>query len=154
MIREKRIFTKKIMQIKRYVKIQKMLEKYIQHGKTNLYIHSRNVAYLSYIIARFCERRFHIIINYDVLVVGAMFHDFFLYDWHLLEGRERLHGIRHPKIASINAEKYYNISKKEKEIIETHMWPLTITKIPKTPEAIIVCIADKICSTKETIIRK
>lgn len=149
----KRDFIIKIMRIKRYVAIQEMLSKYIQHGKTNIYIHSRNVAYLSYIIARFCERRLKLKIDYDVLVVGAMFHDFFLYDWHVSEGRQKLHGFRHPKIASMNAQKYFNINEEEKEIIETHMWPLTITKFPRTTEAKIVCIADKICSTKETIHR-
>ncbi len=149
----KRRFLLHIIQIKRYIAIQKMLSKYIQHGNTNIYIHSRNVAYLSYIIARFCERRFKIKINYDVLVVGAMFHDFFLYDWHKTEGREKLHGFRHPKIASVNAQKYYGINEAEQLIIETHMWPLTITKFPKTTEAKIVCIADKICSTRETFYR-
>ena len=103
-------FMLRIMRIKRFIAIQTMLSKYIQHGKTNIYIHSRNVAYLSYIIARFCERRFRIKIDYDALVVGAMFHDFFLYDWHKVEGRQRLHGFRHPKIASINAQKYYGIN--------------------------------------------
>ena len=50
-------------------------------------------------------------------------------------------------------QKYYDINDKEKEIIETHMWPLTITKFPKSIEAKIVCIADKLCSSKETIFR-
>ena len=146
-------FMLRIMRIKRFIAIQTMLSKYIQHGKTNIYIHSRNVAYLWYIIARFCERRFRIKIDYDALVVGAMFHDFFLYDWHKVEGRQRLHGFRHPKIASINAQKYYGINEAEQLIIESHMWPLTITKFPKSTEAKIVCLADKICSTKETFKR-
>lgn len=149
----KREFALRIIRIKRYVAIQKMLGKYIQHGKTTVYIHSRNVAYLSYIIARFCERKFKLRINYDFLVVGAMFHDFFLYDWHELEGRPRLHGFNHPKIASENAQKYFDITEEEQEIIETHMWPLTITKFPRTLEAKIVCLADKLCSTRETIYR-
>lgn len=149
----KRDFIFRIMRIKRFIAIQTMLSKYIQHGKTNIYIHSRNVAYLSYIIARFCERRFRIKVDYDALVVGAMFHDFFLYDWHRVEGRQRLHGFRHPRIASINAQKYYGINEAEQLIIESHMWPLTITKFPKSTEAKIVCLADKICSTKETFKR-
>ena len=146
-------FISHIMQIKRYVKLQKLLGKYIQHGKTSVYIHSRNVAYLSYLIAGFCEKNFNAQINYDILIVGAMFHDFFLYDWHESEGRPNLHGFKHPKIASINAQKYYNINEETKEIIESHMWPLTITKFPKSLEAKIVCLADKLCSAKETIVR-
>ena len=82
-----------------------------------------------------------------------MFHDFFLYDWNEPDKSHRLHGFRHPKIASINAQKYYNIDEKTQNIIETHMWPLTLTKFPKSIEAMIVCITDKLCSTKETIVR-
>ncbi len=154
MITYKKDFLIYVREIKKYVKLQKMLAKYIQHGKTNVYIHSRNVAYISYIIARFCERRFGLKVNYQVLVVGAMFHDFFLYDWHdHIKRGERMHGFDHPRIASINAQKYFNINEEEKQIIETHMWPLTITKFPKTLEAKIVCAADKWCSTREILYR-
>ncbi len=153
MINEKKKFMLYVIQIKKYVKIQKMLSKYIQHGKTNLYIHSRNVAYVSFMIARFCERRFNSKINYDILVVGAMFHDFFLYDWHNKNEHARLHGFHHPQIASMNAQKYYDINDEVKQIIESHMWPLTITKFPKSLEAKIVCMADKVCSTRETFSR-
>ncbi len=154
MLINKRTFVIYIKEIKKHVNIQKLLSCYIQHGTTNTYVHSRNVAYMSYYIAKFFEKKLGLIIDYDVLIVGALFHDFFLYDWHdSCSNRPRLHGFRHPHIASINAEKYFDISIQEKLIIETHMWPLTITKFPKTPEAKIVCLADKLCSTHE-ILRK
>ena len=149
----KRDFIIYLMQIKRNVNIQKMLSGYIQHGKTSVYIHSRNVAYMSFLIARFFEKKFNVNINYDMLVVGSMFHDFFLYDWHDKNKCPRLHGFKHPAIASKNAKEYYDINDEEKLIIETHMWPLTITKFPRTIEAKIVCLADKCCSISETIHR-
>lgn len=65
-------------------------------------------------------------------------------------GRPKLHGFRHPKIASENAQKFYDINEQEKSIIESHMWPLTITKFPRTIEGKIICIIDKCCSTVET----
>ena len=150
---EKKEFLFYIIKIKRHIKIQMMLSKYKQHGKTNVYIHSRNVAYYSFLLAKFLEKRIKCKIDYDFLTVGAMFHDFFLYDWHSVEGRPRLHGFNHPRIASQNAQKFYNINDKEKIIIESHMWPLTITKFPKTNEAKIICFIDKCCSTAETFRR-
>ena len=152
-LNNKKNFIIQIMQIKKNLNLKKMLGSYIQHGNTNVYTHSRNVAYISYLIANFFEKKFKAKINYNELIVGAMFHDFFLYDWHDKEKCPRLHGFKHPAIASKNAQKYYNINEKEKIIIETHMWPLTITKFPKSFEALIVCIADKGCSFRETIHR-
>lgn len=152
-IREKREFLTALIKIKHHIKIQMMLSKYIQHGNTNVYIHSRNVAYYSFLFAKFLERKLKYHINYEILTVGAMFHDFFLYDWHETDGRPRLHGLRHPQIASKNAEKFYDINEEEKIIIESHMWPLTFRKFPKTAEAKIICLIDKCCSTVETFRR-
>ena len=45
----------------------------------------------------------------------------------------------------------FNVNQDILQIIESHMWPLNITKIPKSKEAIIVCIADKYCALLETL---
>ena len=37
------------------------------------------------------------------------------------------------------------------KIIETHMWPLTITKVPRSKEAFLVCFVDKIMALAETL---
>ena len=77
-----------------------------------------------------------------------------MYDWH--DGsapgniHPTLHGFYHPGIALKNAVKDYNLSKREKDIIKKHMWPLTINP-PRCREAWIVCIADKYASTLETL---
>ena len=89
----------------------------------------------------------------DDLVISAFCHDFFMYDWHEKGGHHKLHGFTHAHTSALNASKYCNLNEKELSIIETHMWPLTITKIPKSKEAWIICIADKLISLEETIKR-
>lgn len=125
------------------------MREYIQHGTITTYIHCFNVAVMSYVIAT----KFKVPnICIQELLVGAMLHDFFLYDWH--DGRKRpegLHGFTHPTTALANANKFFKLSRKEQNIIQSHMFPMTITKVPRTREAIIVCIADKVCATQEII---
>ena len=88
------------------------------------------------------------------VVRGAFLHDFYLYDWHQNAYIGRLHGLHHPAIALQNAMERYTLTRTERNIIESHMWPLTFFTVPKCREAFIVCIADKICSSYETILRR
>ena len=60
------------------------------------------------------------------------------------------HGFTHPRTALENACKYFNLNEIEKDIIEKHMWPLTLRKVPKYKESVVVTMVDKYCSTKET----
>jgi hypothetical protein len=50
-----------------------------------------------------------------------------------------------------NAIREFGISALEQRIIYCHMFPLNLTRIPKETEALIVCIADKICASFETL---
>ena len=54
----------------------------------------------------------------------------------------------HPKIALENANKLFNLNKKEQDIILKHMWPLTVVP-PKCREAYVICYFDKTCTLKE-----
>lgn len=79
-------------------------------------------------------------------------HDFYLYDWHTDENHEHpLHGFRHPEIARQNARRYFHVEKQTQDVIRCHMWPLTLTQVPVSRAAILVCIADKTCSLYETL---
>ena len=46
------------------------------------------------------------------------------------------------------------LTRKEENIIRSHMWPLTFWHYPQSREAVIVCLADKIVSTKETLFKR
>ena len=81
---------------------------------------------------------------------GPVLHDYFLYDWHVKDKTHRLHGFFHPGTALANAQKEYVLSKREKNIILRHMWPLTPCP-PACREAWIVTAADKYCSLRETL---
>ena len=133
--------------IKNYKQVCKLESLYYQHGKTTVYKHSRNVAYYSLLWAKKLEKRFNIKFNYKNLIVGAFLHDLFLYDWHEKDKLHRWHGYRHPLTASKNAREMCDAN----EIIETHMWPLTITKVPRSKEAFLVCFVDKIMALAETL---
>lgn len=127
-------------------KVQKM-EEFIQHGSVSTYEHCNRVAFYSYMLAK----KLNISVDYRTLLLGAFLHDFYLYDWHNSDEYEGLHGFKHPKIASKNAKKEFNLTYKQMQIIESHMWPLTITQIPKSKEAIIVCMVDKYSATIEVL---
>ena len=52
-----------------------------------------------------------------------------------------------------NANNDFGLNKIERNMIYTHMFPLNL-RIPRYKESIILCLADKIVATKETIKRK
>lgn len=120
---------------------------FFQHGSTSIYQHSLRVAYVSCLIAE----KYHISVDDSALVRGALLHDYFLYDWHdRVHCHKRPHGFFHPMAAYRNAAQDFELGKREKNIILRHMFPLTIIP-PACKEAWIVCVADKICSTTETL---
>lgn len=121
----------------------------IQHGTIPVHRHCIDVAKQSLIISQALK----IPVNEREMVRGALLHDYFLYDWHdtTREDYNGLHGFYHPGIALKNASRDYDLSDREKDIISKHMWPLTISRIPKYREAWIVTMADKYCSTLETL---
>lgn len=124
----------------------------IQHGSISVYTHCVMVTKYALLLAK----RFGIRCNLRSLVRGALLHDFFMYDWHWgkmpIEVKRRgLHGFTHPVTAAKNARKYFNVSRKVYDIIICHMFPLTLTRVPKSAEGWLVCLADKYCSTLETL---
>ena len=122
------------------------MQKFIQHGHTSTYQHSMNVVRLSY----WLNKHFHLHADEKALLVGALLHDFYLYDWHEKNREHSLHGFKHPYFAFRNADRDFKLNDIEKNVILRHMFPLTPIP-PACREAWIVCMADKYCSARETM---
>ena len=110
---------------------------YLQHCDVTCFEHCKNVSYYTYFI---CKK---LGLDYKSATRAAMLHDFFLYDWRVPSPtRKRFHGFHHPRTSLENATLYFDLNKKEKDIILKHMWPLTVIP-PKYPEGFVITITDK-----------
>ncbi len=130
----------------------KILKYYTHHG-IERYDHCVTVAYDSFVIAKK--------LNLDVRSVarGALLHDFF-FDLPKEQKKEMrkstkglkkittFQGFTHPKTAANNARHYFEINALEEDIIEKHMFPLTI-KPPRHLESWIVNGVDTSIALKE-----
>lgn len=125
--------------------VRKMSE-FKHHYGTSCYRHCLNVSYLNFIICR----KMHM--DARSAARAGMLHDLFLYDWHRYAKKtgNHFHGLTHPRYAMHMAEKNFKLSKKEKEIILHHMWPLTIS-LPTSKEGFVITVTDKISGLLEGV---
>ena len=119
----------------------KNIAKFSHHGTTR-FEHSIRVSYFSYKIAR------RLGLDYMAAAKSGLLHDFFedVKKGGFIEGVK--HNVCHPITAAENAVKRFKITEKEKEIIQTHMFPLTL-KPSRYLEGWIVSLVDKTVGTYE-----
>ena len=122
------------------------MKQYVSHSDITVYRHSITVARVAFELAV----RHKIRCDLRALVRGALLHDYYLYDWHDPNKGFRWHGFKHHKFALQNAVRDFELNEKEKNIIYSHMFPLTVWAVPKCREAWLVTLADKIVATVET----
>lgn len=121
------------------------LHQITHHYVTTRYNHSLFVSYMSYLIGKKMN------LNTKALARAGLLHDFFL------ESREDIqsmhagsHNAVHPRIALKNAEKYFELSDLEKDIILKHMFLCTpASGIPRHSESWLVTAIDKYCAIYE-----
>ena len=104
--------------------------------------HCLSVSYKSYLICKFLH------LDYKSIARAGLLHDLFFYDCETKAIRPKHHVWTHPKVALDNAEKLFNLNKKERDIILKHMWPVTLVP-PKYIESFIITLVDKYCAFKE-----
>lgn len=114
---------------------------YIQHLRTTRLIHSLNVSYLSWKIAKKlgCDER--------AAARAGLLHDFFLYKFSDPKPVKELQAFYHPKVSAKNSTERFDISEKERLAILSHMFPLG--PLPTSREAWIITCADKLCAAME-----
>lgn len=120
----------------------------ITHHGMNRFDHSVRVSYYSYKISKMLG------LDSEASARGGLLHDFFLVDNGVISKKEKMNTlVNHPKYAAMLAEKYFDISDKEKDVILTHMFPVAINRVPKYAESWVVSSVDKAVSICEVAYR-
>lgn len=115
----------------------------IMHHGLNRFDHCIRVSYYSYKLCKLLK------LDYKDVARAGLLHDFFLVDNSDVDTTKRLDVlINHPKYALINAKRHFELNKKEEDIIETHMFPVS-PKPPKYMESWIVDIVDNAIAVGE-----
>lgn len=115
---------------------------YIEHHGISRMTHSKRVSFYSYKICKILH------LDYIAAARGGLLHDFF-YSSESRTKKDRLYStFVHPRESVKNSSEYFSVNAKEKDIIESHMFPL-YKSIPKYMESWIVSLVDKIVAIYE-----
>jgi len=122
------------------------LKQITHHISTTRFQHCVNVSYYSYILCR----KFRL--NARSAARAGLLHDLFFYDRkEYNSSREKgqpHHSRMHSEVALKNASELTDITLLEKDMIEKHMWPMTL-KMPRYKETYIITVIDKYCAVLE-----
>lgn len=123
----------------------RMMGRWQHHGRITTLDHSLFVAYLSFRAARWLR------LDERAAARGGLLHDLYLYDPRDKSAHPGNQCFDHPVFALRNAEALCGrLTEKERNIIISHMWPLARRR-PRSPEAAVVNLADKLCATAEVL---
>ncbi len=112
------------------------------HHGISRFDHSCRVSYYSYRLSKALK------LNYEEVARAGLLHDFFLNENKTQ--KEKIKSMfSHSKKSLENSEQLFDLTDLEKDIIYTHMFPLTINRVPKYMESWIVSGVDKAVATYE-----
>lgn len=117
----------------------------IKHHNTTRMDHSLKVSYYSYKIAKSLR------LDYEDVARGGLLHDFYVEEIRKckkIKDKILLFSTKHPTEAVENASRHFELSEKEVNIIQSHMFPVDY-RVPKYAESWIVSLVDKVLSFGE-----
>lgn len=119
----------------------KKLNLYKQHLQTTRFMHSLNVSYISWLVAK----KF----GWDASVAAraGLLHDFCVYDFKDKLPKGERQAFYHPRVAAETSSERFILHEKERQAILSHMFPLG--PLPKSREAWVISFADKVCAVTE-----
>ena len=120
------------------------MRKLPHHPRTNCFEHSIFVAYVAFRLARRWG------LDWRSCARGGLLHDLYLYNSRDRSAHPGNQCLDHPVFALRNADALTQLTDKERNIILAHMWPLA-THLPRSREAWVVSLADKLCATAEVV---
>ena len=124
-------------------KVKRMIDVPMHRG-SNCYLHSFKVAKKAIRHALHFRK-----VNLDTILLSAILHDYYLYDWRVDKEKRKHHGSRHPGIAAEHAKEDFAIPEAVQKSIRSHMWPLGFTHFPNNKEALILSYSDKDIAIRE-----
>lgn len=120
--------------------------KTIEHHGVSRFDHSMRVAYYSYKVAKAMH------LDYVGTARGGLLHDFFLSPEDRTSKDRFVSTFVHPKEALKTAKSHFDLSKKEEDMIRSHMFPIN-PSVPKYAESWIVSTVDKVVAVNELSIK-
>lgn len=118
----------------------------IEHHGTTRFEHSLKVSYHSY---KICKK---LKLDYIETARAGLLHDFFLSEEDRTKKERFKSTFNHNKKALDNSLLYFELSKREKNIIKSHMFPFNLV-VPLYPESVIVSLVDKCIGTYEFLLK-
>ncbi len=126
-----------ILDNEEFLKLQK-----IEHHGISRYDHSLKVSYYSYKVAKLMH------LDYEQTARGGLLHDFFISKEDRTSKERFISTFTHPKLAVKTAKSQFTLTKKEEDMIRSHMFPINLS-VPKYMESWIISLVDKAVATNE-----
>ena len=130
-----------ILDNEEFLKIKK-----IEHHGISRFEHSLKVSYYSYKIAKALH------LDYEQTAIGGLLHDFFLSPENRTQKERIVSVFKHPKQALAMAKSQFELTRKEEDMIRSHMFPINLS-VPKYAESWIVSLVDKCVATNEFAVK-